>query len=233
MLVCIDAGHGKTTPGKRSPDNSFFEYEFNRYVASRIKYHLERHNVSVLLTAPDDTDVGLTTRCTIANNAKADIFVSIHANAYGNGKEWTTPGGWEVFYSEGSKEGSKLAQAIYDANIPEIGLKDRGIKTTSEFTVVRKTKMPAVLIEHFFFTNKEELLKCNSLEFREKFAVLDVKGILDYLNIEWIDEKVESEIQYTVQVGLFNEKQNAIQLRSKLIADGYQAIIKEVKKNNE
>lgn len=228
MLVCIDAGHGKNTAGKRSPDKSFFEYEFNRYVASRIKYHLERHGVKVLLTAPNDEDVALTTRCAIANNANADIFVSIHANAYGDGKNWTSPSGWEVFYSDGSKEGIKLAQAIHSENIPAVGLRDRGIKSTSEFTVVRKTKMPAVLIEHFFFTNKEELTKCNTLEYREKFAILDTKGILKYLNVEWVDEKSEEpKVFYRVQLGYFSNKQNAINLRNKLIEDGYEAIIKE------
>ena len=185
MLVALDAGHGKNTAGKRSPDETFYEYEFNRAIATRIKKHLERCGVSVLLSAPDDTDVSLSARCRAAKNAKADIFVSIHANA--SGDTWSSARGWEIYAYKYGGEAEKLAQSIRDTSIPYLGLKDRGIKTAN-FYVIRKTPMPAVLIEHGFYTNQDEVLLLKGTAFRDKIAIADTKGILNYLGITWKEE---------------------------------------------
>jgi len=185
MLVAIDAGHGKNTAGKQSPDGSFLEYEFNRAIALRIKKNLERCGVSVLLTAPGDADVALTTRCRAANKAKADIFVSIHSNATGD--TWSPVRGWEIYISQIGGEAEKLAQEIHSASIPFLGLKDRGMKTAN-FYVLRKTNMPAVLIEHGFYTNQDEVLLLKGTAFRDKIAIADAKGILSFLGVAWKDD---------------------------------------------
>ena len=190
MLVCIDAGHAKSTAGKRSFDGYLLEYEFNRAVAKLLKSHLERHGVNVIYSCDINTekDITLTERCKTANNAKADLFISIHANAFG--ETWNTANGWEIYHHENSTKGQALASAIYKESVPFLGLRFRGIKPYS-FTVLTKTNMPAVLIEHGFYTNKEECAKLKSLEFRSKCAVADAKGILNYLGIAWIEEKAE------------------------------------------
>lgn len=185
-IVCLDAGHGISTPGKRSFDDSLREYDFNRDVTSRIKNHLERHGVNVLLTAPNDVDISLKDRCNIANKNKADIFVSIHANAFGS--TWNDAHGWETFIYKGSNESKRLAQAIRAESIPFLGLTDRGIKDNPLY-VVSNTSMPAVLIEHGFYTNKAECELLKTVAFREKCAIADAKGILAYLGIAW---KVET-----------------------------------------
>ena len=184
MLVCIDPGHAKNTAGKRSFDGTLREYEFNRDVAKRLKNHLTRHGVNVIYSCNinTDIDISLSDRCKTANNAKADVFVSIHANAFGT--DWNTANGWEIYHHQNSSIGRKLAECIRQESIPFLGLKDRGIKTDSLY-VIRNTKMPAVLIEHAFFTNKEECEKLKSSVFREKCAVADTKGILKYLGIPW------------------------------------------------
>lgn len=191
MLVCIDAGHAKNTAGKRSFDGSLLEYEFNRAVAKLLKYHLERHGVSVIYSCDlnTDKDISLSERCRTANNAKATLFVSIHANAYGI--TWNTAKGWEIYHHTHSANGKRLAEAIHKASIPFLELKDRGIKTNT-YTVLTDTNMPAVLIEHGFYTNKEECEKLKSVEFRTKCAVADAKGILTYLGIAWKEETAET-----------------------------------------
>lgn len=193
MKVCIDAGHAKNTAGKRSPDGTLREYEFNRYVAKRLKYHLERHGVQTLYSCDIETDVdiSLSKRCAVANSSGADVFVSIHANAHGNGTEWTSGNGWEIFIYKGSTKGKTIAEAIRKESISLLGLKDRGIKTDSLY-VTGNTNMPAVLIEHGFYTHKEECVKLKDSAFREKCAIADAKGILAYLGIAWLDEKAES-----------------------------------------
>ena len=188
--VCIDAGHGKYTAGKCSPDGSLKEYEFNRDIAKRLKAILEAHKVKVILTCADNTDLGLTKRATIANNAKADLFVSLHANAHGNGATWATAKGWECFVCARGGKAEQLAKKIHKHSIKDLGLKDRGVKV-DKFTVLVKTTMPAVLIEHGFYTNKEECEKLKSDSFRQKCAIADARGILEYLGITYKEVKEE------------------------------------------
>ncbi|MBR6613154.1 MAG: N-acetylmuramoyl-L-alanine amidase [Clostridia bacterium] len=211
--VCIDAGHGKSTSGKRSPDGKLKEYEFNRDVAKRIKTILEAHGVDVTLTCTGDTDVSLTQRAKTANNAKVDCFVSIHANAHGNGVTWTTAQGWEIYVCAKGGKAEKLAKAIQKHSIPELGLKDRGIKEAN-YTVLTQTSMPAVLVEHGFFTNKEECEKLKSDSFRQKCAEADAKGILEYLGItykEKAETNTDSKFPYKVKItaNLLNVRKDA------------------------
>ena len=194
MKVCLDAGHGASTNGKRSPDSSLMEYEFNRDVGRRLKAILERHNIEVIETVTDDTDVSLTERCNIANKNNVDYFVSIHANADGMGYNWTSAKGWEIHIVGKGGKAEELAEAIHKHSIPILGLKDRGVRI-SNFQVLRDTDMPAVLIEHGFYTNKEECDILKTEEFRQKCAEADAKGILEFLGINYQDNKTEETVE--------------------------------------
>jgi N-acetylmuramoyl-L-alanine amidase len=184
LSVVLDPGHGVETPGKRSPDNSLMEYAFNRDMAQKIRFHLERHGVEVLITTPDDTDTSLADRCKFANESDGDIFVSIHANAFGHG--WTATNGWEIYVYRKGSYSEQLAKAIQNATIPASGLVDRGLKS-ERFYVIRNTNMPAVLIEHGFYSNKTEVELLKSDELRERLAVMDAKGILNFLGVPWVE----------------------------------------------
>ncbi len=179
LVVMLDPGHGESTAGKRSPCGSLREYEFNRAVAYRMKSLLEAEGIEVLLTVEDDSDPSLADRCELANSSDADIFVSIHANASGNGRDWTSPNGWEVYHYPGSVLGNRLATAISQSNFPRLGIHNRGIKTAN-FYVIKNTYMPAVLIEHGFFTNIEEIELLKSDAWRDKVAQYNVEGILNF-----------------------------------------------------
>lgn len=180
LVVILDPGHGAATAGKQSPEGLLKEYEFNRSVANKMKSYLEAEGIEVLLTVHDDSDPTLADRCASANNSDADIFVSIHANAFGSGKEWTSPNGWEIYHYQGSVLGNKLATAISNANFPGLGINNRGIKTAN-FYVIKNTYIPAVLIEHGFFTNIDEVKLLQSEEWREKAARYNVEGIVNFL----------------------------------------------------
>ena len=179
--VYLDAGHGIDTAGKRSPDSSLLEYEFNRDVANRIEDILIRHDIEVM-SCYSDTDTPLTQRCQMANMFNADYFVSIHANA--DKEYWTSASGWEIYVVSKGGKAEELAKKIHKYS-QELGLKDRGIKTAN-FTVLKDTTMPAVLIEHGFYTNKEECEKLKSDSFRQKCAEADAKGILEQLGINYV-----------------------------------------------
>ncbi|MFV0515844.1 MAG: N-acetylmuramoyl-L-alanine amidase [Aminipila sp.] len=217
MKICIDAGHCKLTPGKRAFDGSFFEYEFNLDVANRIKHHLARHGVDSYVQYIENSNpkTELNARISAVNKDKPNLVVSIHANAYGT--DWNQANGWEIFCStpgNASAKGTVLAKAIQQ-NSKSLGLKDRGIKDAHGVAgIVVSTTPPAVLIEHGFYTNQEELDKLKSDSFRELCAVCDSKGILKYLGIAWKEGKnmseqkkqhwAEKHLESLVQKGIIN-----------------------------
>lgn len=130
-------------------------------------------------------------RTSYANRNNADIFISIHANAYGT--TWNAANGWEIFVYSKDNAQYELAKCIEEKSIPYLRLKNRGIKENKSLYVLRNTKMAAVLIEHGFYTNKEELAKLKSDSFREMCAIADAKGILSYFGIKWKEENKNDE----------------------------------------
>jgi N-acetylmuramoyl-L-alanine amidase len=179
--VCLDPGHGIEVNGKRSFDGSLKEYEFNRDIAKRIKPLLEKAGIQVIITAPTEHEVSLGERCRIANNAKTDIFVSIHGNAFGS--TWNEAQGWEIFVCKKGGKAGKLANEIHKQSVPFLGLKDRGIKEEA-FYVIENTNMPAGLIEQGFYTNKKECELMKTAAFKQKCAEVNVRGILNYFGIK-------------------------------------------------
>ncbi len=183
LVVCIDPGHGATTGGKRSPDSTLMEWEFNRDVAYRLKALLEARGVTCVMTVAQDdqTDPSLASRVQVANSAgNIDLFVSIHANAFGNG--WTTANGWEIYvYKKGGVAevaANSIEEAMKNANL----LKDRGVKTAN-FYVIKNTDMPAVLIEHGFYTNQAECERLKDSGFRDQLAQADLTGIMNFFSL--------------------------------------------------
>lgn len=179
MRIVIDAGHGPETPGKRSPDGSLREYQFNsavaRYVADELLHGYE--GVEILMTHADDRDVPLKERTDKANAWKADLFVSIHANAYGDG--WNSAQGIETFvYETRPPAAVALANAVQRQLIRATGRPDRGVKSAN-FHVLRETRMTAILVECGFMTNREECELLKSDSYRRKCAEAIVAGIVE------------------------------------------------------
>lgn len=197
--VIIDAGHNEKTAGKRSFDGSLMEWEFNRDVAQRIINILAKTKgtaTHLLYTDYEDSSKDVNERVKKANALGYDILVSIHANAFGT--TWNTANGWEIFCygTDKTSEGYKLAQAIHDESIPFLGLTDRGIKNGSHLGMVGRTNMPAVLIEHGFYTNKTEVELLKSDSFRQKCAEADARGICKYLGIPYPETVADSVSEY-------------------------------------
>jgi N-acetylmuramoyl-L-alanine amidase len=180
MRIVIDAGHGPETPGKRSPDGSLREYQFNsavaRYVADALLHGYE--GVDIMLTHDDSRDVPLKERTDRANTWKADLFVSIHANAYGDGG-WNSAQGIETYvYETRPPAAVALANAVQRQLIRATGRPDRGVKSAN-FHVLRETKMTAILVECGFMTNREECELLKSDAYRRKCAEAIVAGIVE------------------------------------------------------
>ncbi|QGQ48062.1 N-acetylmuramoyl-L-alanine amidase [Metabacillus sediminilitoris] len=232
MKVMIDAGHGFDTAGKRTVDG-MKEYEFNRAVANEMKKLLLGYeHVTVLFSHSDQRDVPLAERASKANNAKTDLFISIHANAHGNGKEWTSAEGIETYvYTSKPKtayEAAKIVQAKLVASTSRV---DRGVKT-ADFYLLKKTNMPAILCECGFMTHKVEAHLLRSLDYRQACAQAIVSGIAAYYKLKKIPEAVKKE-WYRVQLGAFQERENAAKLAAELTKKGYQALIVRNQKDGQ
>lgn len=175
----IDAGHGKETAGKRTPDGSLREYYFNSVVADYVKEQLEAYqDVFVMFTHSDNKDVPLAERTSKANEWGADLFVSIHANAFGAGG-WNEVKGIETFvHNYASAKSKEVGAHVQTHLIRETGLYNRGLKTAN-FHVLRETNMPAILVECGFMTNKDEAELLKSDKHRRNCANAIVKGIVE------------------------------------------------------
>lgn len=169
MKVLIDAGHGIDTPVKRSPDGKFREYKWNREVADILLDNLVSRGIDAELVVKETNDISLKTRamrvnkvCTAlgANNV---ILVSVHANAAGNGSAWMNAKGWSCYTSKGITKADKLSECLYDwfeDTFPgrkiRKDMSDGDRDWEENFYLLSKTKCPAVLLENFFYDNKEE-----------------------------------------------------------------------------
>jgi N-acetylmuramoyl-L-alanine amidase len=175
FLWILDNGHGKSTPGKRSPvledGRQLLEYEFNREIVRLLSDKLEADAINYHIIVPEiEGDISLAERVRRANHLVSDLpklFVSIHCNAQSD--NWGTASGIETYYYEASVKGRTMAALFQKHLIETLQWKDRGIKTAN-FYVIKNTDMPAILTENGFYSNREECLKLLSEEWREKIA---------------------------------------------------------------
>ena len=194
MKILIDPGHGIDTPGKRSPDGLFLEYLWNRQVADLILEGLVSAGVDASLVVTETNDVTLRNRVnrinTICNRVGASnvLLVSVHANAAGNGSAWMNASGWSCYTSKGKTRSDQVAECLYDAFEEEF--QDRKIRKDmsdgdrdweENFYILEKSKCPAVLLENFFYDNREECAWMLQEETKKRIASAAVKGIIKYI----------------------------------------------------
>lgn len=154
MKICIDAGHNYSSFDTGANGSIYNEQTLTFLIAEKLKYMLEKNGVEVIMTRNKLTDNlgkslndSLVTRAKIANNAKCDFFISIHINA-GGGK------GAETYVY--SSDGLSYEKAVKIQNeFEKEGRINRGVKVRS-FSVLKNTKMPALLVECGFIDNKDE-----------------------------------------------------------------------------
>lgn len=198
ILIAIDDGHGRETPGKRTPDfpngTVMRENEFNEKTALYLKDELIRCGLKVVMVAPEKEDVPLKTRVQRANLAHADTYISIHANASGTG--WNEARGIETWVYSKVAAGSRnflLAQMVQQALVHATGRKDRGIKRSSDLYVLKNTNMQAVLLECGFMTNREEAELLQNEKYRKICATAICKGICSFYGITYKGKGIEQE----------------------------------------
>ena len=192
MIILIDNGHGIETPGKRSPDGRFKEYLWNREVAEILCDILCDDGFDARLLVPETNDVSLKTRVNRANKVWKEegdcILISIHANAAGDGSRWMSARGWSCYTTVGQTESDRLAERMYDSfrtEFPDASFRteraDGDQDYEADFYILRKTRCPAVLLENWFYDNREECAFLLRQDTKEHVAMAAFWAVRNYL----------------------------------------------------
>jgi len=195
----LDPGHGGMingvyqTAGKRSPQfpdgSRLYEGEFNRDVVRRImklstgwkprrhKTHYRLHAVDAINLVDTEEDMPLRERVKKANEIHREkgscIYVSVHANAFGDGKTFNGAQGACTFHHYKSKSGKRLGESLQQWLADLTCFRDRGVRSNdswANFYVLRKTHMPAILSENGFMTNLHDASALMDPDVRESVA---------------------------------------------------------------
>lgn len=211
--VVIDAGHG----GTRDPGAVFYgrqEKDDNLKLALAVGDILERNGVEVVYTRVSDVYDTPFEKAQMGNNAEADFFVSLHRNAT------ALPKGASgimslVFSNEGVLK--ELAESI-NKELVKTGFADLGIFERPGLVVLRKTEMPAVLVETGFIDNPEDNKRYDA-QFPE-IAQAIADGILNV-----IKSQKEAETVYMIQTGAYRVRSLAEQQLIQLQSEGFPAYL--------
>lgn len=174
-LIVLDPGHGGFDPGAIGV-RGLEEKRVNLEMGIQLKRILEEDGYQVLLTRVNDSFISLSERAQLANFREADLFISLHANYNYNSRiEGTaTYAHWSA-----SEDNWALAWYVQHEMIKRTALRDNGLKAAN-FSVLRKTKMPALLVETAFLSNAKEERLLNSVAFQSKVAAGIRAGINKY-----------------------------------------------------
>lgn len=199
ILVVIDPGHGGKDPGAKGVDGVTFEKDLNLDVAKRLKAKLDSLGFRTIMTREDDTYTTLQQRTDLANGIYADFFMSIHFNAFVS----STQGIETLYYPNTPNEAydinnKNMAAIFQDELIKTLKRPNRGTVARPNLYVLNKTKMPAILAELGFITNKEELAQIKKESYRDNAANALAASIVRYfMELQNIDLGIDIAAIYS------------------------------------
>lgn len=254
-IIAIDPGHGGADGGavgilppgtvtglpvrvnSTTGETNILEKDVNLDVARRVDIYLKAHGYATVMTRTQDLAGGdtpfttvladLQARVDVAETANATLFVSLHENALS-----ATATGTETYHYYYASQNSKvLAQLIHSNLIAALGLPDRGVQSAG-FYVLRKTSMPAVLIEGMFLTNPSEALMLADPLTRQKIADAVGAGVVTYFEQGYgattdpPPVKVDTTPKYQVTAGSYRRLASAKLRALHVRAMGFRAVIR-------
>lgn len=156
-IVVLDAGHGGIDPGASA--GGYNEKDINFKILNEYaKAYFDSSDIKVYFTRLTDVKIDLYERADFATQVEADLFISLHMNAYSS----SSVNGTAVYYStlnssinSGGLTSKAMAAALVDNLSSALGTKNNGVKTAN-FVVIKETQVPAVLIELAFITNTSD-----------------------------------------------------------------------------
>lgn len=184
--IVLDPGHGGSDPGAIGLSGNR-EKDINLKVSKKVMLLLAQSKANVRMTRTTDIDVigsnatdvqDLQYRVDVGTNARADIFVSIHSNSSPN----RSVTGTTTYYYAKTPKDELLAKCVQDKLVEYGNLDNLGVRTAG-FYVIKRSKIPAILIELGFISNQREEALLASPAMQDKLAYGIVSGIEDYFKI--------------------------------------------------
>jgi N-acetylmuramoyl-L-alanine amidase len=175
--IMLDAGHGGEDDGCHRAEVD--EKDINLDIALLVEGKLVEMGYQVIMTRSDDRFMTVEERVERANYYQADVFISIHQNAY----EGEEAEGIEVWYEGGdtTRDSKRLAQVLRQHLLEESGAANREIRPEADFYVTSNTIMPACLVETGFLSNHAERNRLLDPSYQQQLAQGITDGINDYL----------------------------------------------------
>jgi N-acetylmuramoyl-L-alanine amidase len=242
-IVSSSAGHGYDTNGKETPPlpqrngQRMKEKEFNEAVQDYLAEELKRCGIKHVDVDHDKIDVPLETRAKRVNESGAHLHVEIHANAF-DGILNDKAGGIETLYYETSALSKKVAQVVHHHVMQGTKMKDRGLKPGAWLYMIKNVKPVSILVELGFMDNQDDVKRLLSDEYRRECAVELAKAICEIFGKTYVPKPTPSPTKPTsegyvflVQVGAYENEDNAKRLQDELKAKGYKPIVIKERRN--
>ena len=185
MKIFIDAGHNYAKWNTGATGNGLKEQDVTFEIAKRLGNKFKEVGVDILLSRNNITDIlgtnnntSLQTRVDKANNWSADLFISIHCNSY----ILSSATGTETLVYSTKSSSYNLAKNIANNIATKLSLKNRGVKLRPDLQILKKTKMPALLVETAFISNINDAQKLKDR--KDDFVEAIFNSVCDYYNIK-------------------------------------------------
>lgn len=192
-IIVVDAGHGGLDGGASSKDG-LLEKDVTLIIAKQLRDYLQEAGALVIMTRETDRDLAdenvsrirdrkvqdLKRRVQLVNNSDADLFISIHLNAIPSPK-WK---GAQTFYNRTIEENEKMAKFVQDEIRRNLENTNRVAKPIGNVYLLKKAKIPGVLVEVGFLSNIEEARLLSTEKYQQKVAAAIYQGISRYFSDE-------------------------------------------------
>ncbi len=197
VLILIDAGHGGSDPGSQGRVNGTVvlnEKDVNLDVATRLNTKLRAAGFNTILSrngdhfvSPSSTNAkeDLVARSDLANTSNATLVISIHNNSAASAP---SARGTETLYNETEGKAAygisskDLATLIQKKMVSYVGTYNRGPKSRPDLSILRRTNMPAIIVEGAFLSNANDLQLMQTDAFRENYSKAVSEAVVEYLN---------------------------------------------------
>ena len=194
--IIIDAGHGGEDGGAIAIDGKTLEKDINLSIAKKLNNILKSNNINTFMIRDTDESIykkdsnkktlrrkkveDLRNRVNIANSNDKNILISIHQNKFPD----ESLKGIQIFYSENNEQSIKLANFIkedLEKNLNQTKFRENK-KSGKEVYLLNKVRIPAVIIECGFISNKEELNNLITEDYQNKLAQYIFSGLKNFLD---------------------------------------------------
>ena len=180
--IVLDAGHGGKDAG--TSVNGIEEKNINLSIVLKLKEELIKQGVDVIVTRDGDYDLSepnanrrkksdFDNRINLINNSDADLYLSIHINYLEDDRYY----GAQTFYTEGNE---RLANVIQDAFISNLKSPMKEKELSNSIYMYKQLKVPGVLIECGFLSNKNERYLLNKDDYQDKIVSSIIEALIKY-----------------------------------------------------